>query len=313
MILLSPIRPKNAFAQLVNPECQISVLPDNFPNQYDKISGKFFHTVQISFSVNPNIAVGNYKLNYPFVTDEKGVPRPFQIDENNFIINYSAKITTFDTIYPDPNNKWTITDSNNNVVCELEYEIPPEILNQPCIADKHHVCLDASKPIGCAVKGGDFCCDTDVSCQNLIQVRGEQLLCSNKRTATHNIICDDGKYCTKAEYCDGFRFNLSSPAITAQLLDDIDPIKQLGSADSPDSIGSALTRFLNYFAFPIAGLILFVMLIWGGFEILAQSATKKSIDAGKQRITNALVGFFLLFASYWIAQLIEVIFGVTIL
>lgn len=67
------------------------------------------------------------------------------------------------------------------------------------------------------------------------------------------------------------------------------------------------------FAFPIAGLILFVMLLWGGFEMLSGAATKKSLDAGRQRITAAVVGFLLLFVSFWIVQIIEVVFGVSIL
>lgn len=67
------------------------------------------------------------------------------------------------------------------------------------------------------------------------------------------------------------------------------------------------------FLFPIAGLILFVMLVWGGFEMLTGAASKKSLDSGKQRITAALIGFLLLFASYWIVQLVEAITGVVIL
>ncbi len=76
--------------------------------------------------------------------------------------------------------------------------------------------------------------------------------------------------------------------------------------------GGIVTRLLE-FAFPLAGLLLFLMLVWGGFEILAGSATKKSVDAGKQRITAAILGFLLLFATYWIGQLLEVVFGVVIL
>lgn len=76
--------------------------------------------------------------------------------------------------------------------------------------------------------------------------------------------------------------------------------------------GGIVSRALT-FAFPLAGLILFVMLVWAGFEILVGAPTKKSIDAGKQRATAALVGFLLLFAAYWIFQIVEVVFGVKIL
>jgi hypothetical protein len=43
------------------------------------------------------------------------------------------------------------------------------------------------------------------------------------------------------------------------------------------------------------------------------AADTKSFDAGKQRVTAAVIGFVLLFCSYWIAQIVQFIFGVTIL
>lgn len=82
-------------------------------------------------------------------------------------------------------------------------------------------------------------------------------------------------------------------------------------ADQLSTPGGIVSRVLT-FAFPLAGLILFVMLVWGGFEILIQAPSKKGIDAGKQRVTAAIIGFILLFSSYWIWQIIEVIFGVII-
>ncbi len=77
----------------------------------------------------------------------------------------------------------------------------------------------------------------------------------------------------------------------------------------PGGILSALLPWL----FTFAGLILFIMLLWGGFEMLSGAATPKSQEAGKQRITAALTGFALLFMSYWFAQIIEYIFGLNIL
>lgn len=77
----------------------------------------------------------------------------------------------------------------------------------------------------------------------------------------------------------------------------------------PAGILNALIPYL----FTFAGLILFVMLLWGGFEMLSGAATPKSQEAGKQRITAALTGFALLFMSYWFAQIIEYIFGLNIL
>lgn len=64
----------------------------------------------------------------------------------------------------------------------------------------------------------------------------------------------------------------------------------------------------------IAGVILFVLLIIGGITTIAgagkgdQEATKK----GQKAITAALLGFLIIFASYWIIQIIEVVTGIEI-
>lgn len=101
--------------------------------------------------------------------------------------------------------------------------------------------------------------------------------------------------------------------VTNEQLDAFNPLKISGSAQAEalSTPGGIISRLL-LFAFPIAGIILFVMFFWGGFEILAGAASKKSIDAGRQRITAAVIGFVLLFVSYWLIRLIEMVFGVII-
>ncbi len=78
------------------------------------------------------------------------------------------------------------------------------------------------------------------------------------------------------------------------------------------SLAGLINRALR-FVFPLAGLLLFLMLVWGGFEMLTGVASKKNMDAGKQRVTAALIGFMLLFIAYWVAQMIEYVTGVIIL
>lgn len=110
---------------------------------------------------------------------------------------------------------------------------------------------------------------------------------------------------------------------TDAFFDLVDPLQHGGGQTVLDDVPSAYASQLRspggivsrllVFAFPIAGLILFMMLVWAGFEMLVGAPSKKSIDAGKQRATAALVGFLLLFATYWIFQIIEVVFGVRII
>ena len=77
---------------------------------------------------------------------------------------------------------------------------------------------------------------------------------------------------------------------------------------TPGGISSALLPILISAGF----LIVFVMLIWGALEIMLGANDPKSADSGKKRITSAIVGFLILFASYWIGQLIQLIFGINI-
>jgi len=82
--------------------------------------------------------------------------------------------------------------------------------------------------------------------------------------------------------------------------------------DGKLNVAGLINRTLS-FIFPLAGLALFLMLVWGGFEMLTGTASKKNLDAGKERVTAAIIGFLLLFISYWIVQIVEYVTGVGIL
>lgn len=90
---------------------------------------------------------------------------------------------------------------------------------------------------------------------------------------------------------------------------EIQELINLSRFNTPGNFVNALLPFL----FSLAGVILFIMITWGGFEMMMGAADTKSQEAGKQRITAALIGFVLLFMTYWIAQIVQYIFGVNIL
>jgi hypothetical protein len=98
---------------------------------------------------------------------------------------------------------------------------------------------------------------------------------------------------------------------TNETFDTLNPLRKSPFRRQLSTPGGIVSRLL-IFIFPAAGLVLFVMLVWGGFEVLIGGFEKKSLDAGKQRITAAIVGFLLLFASYWIMQIVEYVFGLVI-
>jgi hypothetical protein len=78
------------------------------------------------------------------------------------------------------------------------------------------------------------------------------------------------------------------------------------------SLGSLISTILPNI-FIISGLILLFLLIFGGFTIITSSGDPKQADQGKQTITGAIIGFVIIFISYWIVQIIQIITGVPIL
>ncbi|MAG60108.1 hypothetical protein CMO96_04980 [Candidatus Woesebacteria bacterium] len=65
----------------------------------------------------------------------------------------------------------------------------------------------------------------------------------------------------------------------------------------------------------LAGVILLIVLIFGGFSIIAGSGQNNPEQAaqGKKAATMAAVGFLIIFASYWIIKIIELLTGFKIL
>ena len=118
----------------------------------------------------------------------------------------------------------------------------------------------------------------------------------------------------KSTYDVDYSVDLGKPLTTANL-NALDP---LGNGDGSIKPGadpaSIVSRAVNRFVFPIAGIILFAMVVWGGVEIVTASAggQQNKIDMGKKRITAAVIGFVILFCAYWLIQLVEVILGLGI-
>lgn len=61
------------------------------------------------------------------------------------------------------------------------------------------------------------------------------------------------------------------------------------------------------------GIIIFFMILFGGFTIISNAGNTDKIKDGTKTITSAIMGLLVLFASYWIIQLIQVVTGLSIL
>lgn len=73
-------------------------------------------------------------------------------------------------------------------------------------------------------------------------------------------------------------------------------------------IGEILSQSLGY-VFAAAGIGLLLMIISSGFSLMTSAGDPKKSAAGKMRLTNAIIGFLLIFAAYWIVQILGVVFG----
>lgn len=68
-------------------------------------------------------------------------------------------------------------------------------------------------------------------------------------------------------------------------------------------------------AMVIAGIILLIFLIGAGISMISGAGQNnpEKMEKGKKAATSALIGFVIVFAAYWIVQLIGKITGVNIL
>jgi hypothetical protein len=67
--------------------------------------------------------------------------------------------------------------------------------------------------------------------------------------------------------------------------------------------------------FMISGLILLVLLIFGGFQyiVAAGSGDAKAMEKGAKALTSAVLGLILVVGSFWIVQIVETVTGLTLL
>lgn len=63
----------------------------------------------------------------------------------------------------------------------------------------------------------------------------------------------------------------------------------------------------------LAGLIFFFVLIFSGLKYILSSGNRENIQKAGAGITNGLLGLIIVFVSYWIIVIIEIITGLNIL
>jgi hypothetical protein len=66
-------------------------------------------------------------------------------------------------------------------------------------------------------------------------------------------------------------------------------------------------------AFVLAGVISFILLIFGGFNVIVAAGDAKKAQQGKTAITGAITGLLVVLGSFWLVQIIEVVTGLKLL
>ncbi|PIV02188.1 hypothetical protein COS55_00130 [Candidatus Shapirobacteria bacterium CG03_land_8_20_14_0_80_40_19] len=107
-------------------------------------------------------------------------------------------------------------------------------------------------------------------------------------------------------------FSLLAVNIGDQLM--LEPSLAITGAPQFASPGALISIILKN-VYVLAGIMLFVLLIVGGISIISSAGggDAKKTAQGQKAITSALIGFLIIFASYWIIQIIQYITGLEIL
>jgi hypothetical protein len=92
------------------------------------------------------------------------------------------------------------------------------------------------------------------------------------------------------------------------------PGRAIESVTAYQTLGGFISVILPN-VYIIAGIILFGLLLFGGFSIImgAGQDDPEKVKKGQKALTAAIIGFLTIFASYWIIQIISTLTGLEIL
>jgi len=77
-----------------------------------------------------------------------------------------------------------------------------------------------------------------------------------------------------------------------------------------NDLGAIVSVIIPY-AFAVAGFLLVIYLIVGGLEFIFSMGEPKKTAMARGKITNALIGFLVVFAAYLIVQVVAYIFSIS--
>lgn len=85
-----------------------------------------------------------------------------------------------------------------------------------------------------------------------------------------------------------------------------------GGGAFKSDIGRILTSGLQYF-FAMVGVLFLIYMLYGGFSILIGFGNEQSVANGQKIMSRALMGLIIMFVSFWMVELLELVLGINIL
>lgn len=100
-------------------------------------------------------------------------------------------------------------------------------------------------------------------------------------------------------------------------LQSLDAVEQRLAGEGYRFAGGELADFFGgdygviNLAFFFAGALLLLYLLAGGIAFMTSGGDPKALESAKKTITNAFIGFFLVFTAYWTVQLVAAVLGLS--
>jgi len=87
--------------------------------------------------------------------------------------------------------------------------------------------------------------------------------------------------------------------------------KGIDNTTGYNSVGELISTILPNI-YVVASVILFILILAGGFAVISSAGNPEKKAKGSKAITGAVIGYLLIFISFWIIRLIEFLTGVPI-
>ena len=97
----------------------------------------------------------------------------------------------------------------------------------------------------------------------------------------------------------------------AQIFENITPFPT-ATYGTDTTIGKIISDILPYI-FWISGILILIYLIMGGFQLMLSAGDPKKVQGAWGKITNAVIGFVIIFVAYWVTQLVGKVFNISII